>query len=187
PACASIRRATSPATRPRARRWGTWREASNAIRNWNPFWPTASGSSASRSNQAAGSATNWPSATASTSAEAGTSEFDLSFFPLALRHSTTTRKTLLRARNGFSCLDQQQSETASRRQRGHARTRPYHPFEDRPREDRAVPVHHLPQDRRGYLPGPASKSASTGPAGMNRTSTAGSQIPSRGVRSASQM
>ena len=49
-------------------------------------------------------------------------------------------KTLLHARNDFSCLDQQQLETTSRRQRGHARTRSYHPFEDRPRQDRAVPV-----------------------------------------------
>ncbi len=42
PACASIRQATYPATGPRARRWATWREASNAIRNWNPSSPTAS-------------------------------------------------------------------------------------------------------------------------------------------------
>jgi hypothetical protein len=34
---------------------------------------------------------------------------------------------------------------------------------------------------------PKSRSASTGPAGMNRTSTAGSQIPSRGVRNDSAM
>jgi hypothetical protein len=34
------------------------------------------------------------------------------------------------------------SETASTRQRGHARTRPYHPFENRSCPDRAVPVHH---------------------------------------------
>lgn len=32
---------------------------------------------------------------------------------------------------GLSCLDQQQSETASRRQRGRARTRAYRPFENR--------------------------------------------------------
>ena len=50
---------------------------------------------------------------------------------------------------------QKPSETASRRQRGHARTRPYHPFENRSCPDRAVPVHHLPQDRRGHVPGSA--------------------------------
>ena len=64
PVCAGIRRATSPATGPHARRWATWREASNAIRNWNRSSPTASTSSASRSNQAAGLASNSPSATA---------------------------------------------------------------------------------------------------------------------------
>jgi len=53
-----------------------WRKALNAIRNWNPSSPTASMNSASRLNQAAGSARNWPSLTASTLAEAGTSEFD---------------------------------------------------------------------------------------------------------------
>ena len=47
---------------------------------------------------------------------------------------------------------QKPSETASRRQRGHARTRPYHPLENRSFPDRAVPVHHLPQDRRGHIP-----------------------------------
>ena len=48
PASASIRRATCPATRRRARRWATWPKASNAIRNWNPSSPTASANSASR-------------------------------------------------------------------------------------------------------------------------------------------
>ena len=104
PACASIRRATSPATRPRARRWATWREASNAIRNWNPSSPIASGSSASLSNQAAGSATNWPSPTASTSVEAGASEFEPSDLPPTLRHSTATSKILLRVLECLSCL-----------------------------------------------------------------------------------
>ena len=65
-----------PATRRRARRWATWRKALNAIRNWNPSSPTASKNSASHLNQAAGSARNWPSLTASTLAEAGASEFD---------------------------------------------------------------------------------------------------------------
>lgn len=104
PANTSIRRATSPATRPRARRWETWRETSNAIRNWSPSLPTASGTSASRSNQAAGSATNWLSLTASTSAEAGTSEFDPSCFPPSERLSASICKLLLRACNGHSCL-----------------------------------------------------------------------------------
>ena len=49
---------------------------------------------------------------------------------------------------------QKPSKAASRRQRGHARTRSDHPFENRPREDRAVPLHHLPQDRRGHVPDP---------------------------------
>jgi Ti-type conjugative transfer relaxase TraA len=101
PAIASIRRATSPATRPPARRWATWREASNAIRSWSPSSPTASGSSASRSNQVASSATNWLSPTASILEEAGASEFDPSYFPPTLRHSTATPETLLRARNGL--------------------------------------------------------------------------------------
>jgi hypothetical protein len=52
----------------------------------------------------------------------------------------------------LSCLDQQQSETASKRQRGYARTRPYHLLENRSFEDRAVPVHHLPQNCRGDVP-----------------------------------
>jgi hypothetical protein len=89
PACASIRRAISPATGPRARRWATWQEASSAIRNWNRSSTIASGSSASRSSQAAGSASNSPSPTASTSVEAAASESDPSYFPPSLRHVTT--------------------------------------------------------------------------------------------------
>ena len=54
----------------------------------------------------------------------------------------------------LSGLSSRQKQPAGGR-RGHARTRPYHPFENRPRPDRAVPVHHLPQDRRGHVPGPA--------------------------------
>ena len=33
----------------------------------------------------------------------------------------------------------------------YARTRPYHPLENRAVPDRVVPVHHLPQDRRGHV------------------------------------
>jgi hypothetical protein len=69
-----------PATGLPARRWAIWPKASNAIRNWSPSLPIASGSSASPLNQAAGSARNWPSPTASTSAEAGASEFDRPVF-----------------------------------------------------------------------------------------------------------
>ena len=76
PASTSIRRATCLATGRRARRWATWRKALNAIRNWSPSSPTASRNSASHLNQAAGSARNWPSLTASTLAEARASEFD---------------------------------------------------------------------------------------------------------------
>jgi hypothetical protein len=139
-----IRRATCPATGPRARPWATWPGAWSAIRRWNPSSPTASGSSASRSNRVAGSASNWPSATASTLAEAGASKFDLSCLPPSLRHSKATGKRLLPGCARFPVCSQKQSETASRRQRSHARTRMYHPFENRPRQDRAVSVHHLP-------------------------------------------
>jgi Ti-type conjugative transfer relaxase TraA len=146
---------TSPAIGPRARRWATWREVSNATRNWNPFSRLASGSSASRSNRAAGLVSNSPSPTASTSVEAGASEFDPSDLSPTLRHAATRRTTLLRARDGRFCLDQQQSETASRRQRGHARTRPYRSLENRPFPDRPIPLHHLPKDRRGHIPSSA--------------------------------
>ena len=50
PASASIRRATCPATRPRGRRWATWRRALNAIRSLNPSSQAASETSASGSN-----------------------------------------------------------------------------------------------------------------------------------------
>ena len=56
------------------------------------------------SNQAAGSARNSPSLTASTLAEAGASEFDPSDLPPSLRHATTSRTTLLPALNCLSCL-----------------------------------------------------------------------------------
>src|SRR5438270_10983576 len=152
PASASIRAATSPATRRRARRWATWRKASNAIRNWNPSSPTASRNSASHLNQAAGSDRNWPSLTASTLAEAGASEFDPSDLPPSLRHATMSRTTLLPAVTACPVWSQKLSETAGRRQRGYARTRPYHPLENRAFPDWAVPVHHLPQDRRRHVP-----------------------------------
>jgi hypothetical protein len=74
PASASTRRATCPVTRPRGRRWATWRRASNAIRSLNPSSKAASETSASGSTRAAVSAGNSPSATASTSAEAGVSD-----------------------------------------------------------------------------------------------------------------
>ena len=79
-------------------------KASNAIRNWNPSSPTASGSSASRSNQAAGSATNWPSPTASTSAEAGASEFDPSDFPPTLTPQYGDVQNPLARLQCLSCL-----------------------------------------------------------------------------------
>ncbi len=50
PANASTRWATCLATRPRGRRWVTWRRASNAIRSLNPSSPTASETSESGSN-----------------------------------------------------------------------------------------------------------------------------------------
>ena len=60
---------------------------------------------------------------ASILAEAGASEFDSSDLPPTLRHSTVTGKTLLRVLECLLSLSQQSSETASRRPRGHARTR----------------------------------------------------------------
>ena len=93
-----------PATGPRAPRWAIWREALNAIRNWSPSSTTASGSLASHSNQVADLAWNWPSPMASTSAEAGASEFDPSDFPPTFRHSTATCKMPLAPRNGLTCL-----------------------------------------------------------------------------------
>jgi hypothetical protein len=57
---------------------------------------------------------------ASTLAEAGASAFNSAYFPPAVRHATTTRKTLLHDRRGLFCLTQQPSETVSRNQRDHA-------------------------------------------------------------------
>ncbi len=104
-------------------------------------------------DQAAGSAWNWPSPTASTSAEAGASDFNSVYFPPPSRHRTTTAKTLLRARKCLLCLVQEQSEELAAVSR-HARTRPDHPPENRPFPNRAVPVDHLPQDYRGHVPTP---------------------------------
>jgi hypothetical protein len=60
--------------------------------------PTARETSVSRSNQAASSGWNLPSITASTSAEAGASDFNPTYFPPPVRNAKTKRKTLLRAR-----------------------------------------------------------------------------------------
>jgi prophage regulatory protein len=72
-------------------------------------------------NQVADSATNWPSLTASTSAEAGASEFDPSDLPPTLRHAATRRKTLLRARktlalSGLSSRQKQPGGSATMRE-----------------------------------------------------------------------
>jgi len=69
PAGASISPATCPATRALVRRWAIWRRASNAICNGNRSSPAARMISASRSNQVAGSARNWPLPMASTLVE----------------------------------------------------------------------------------------------------------------------
>src|SRR5207249_1772166 len=84
---------------------------------------TASENSAYRSNQVADSARNWLSFTASTSAEAEASEFDLSDLPPTLRHGTVTAKPSCASLNAYPVWSQQSSETA-RRERGHARTGP---------------------------------------------------------------
>jgi hypothetical protein len=68
--------------------------------------------------------------TASTWAEAEALKFDPSYFLPALRHSAATRKVLLPACKYCPVWSQQLSETASRRQGGHARTRPHRSFED---------------------------------------------------------
>ncbi len=104
PASASTRQATCPATRPRGQPWATWRRASNAIRSLNRSSPTASGTSASGSNRAADSGWNSPSVTASTSAEAGASDFNPAYFPPPMRHSTTTPKSLLHNNKSLLCL-----------------------------------------------------------------------------------
>jgi Ti-type conjugative transfer relaxase TraA len=52
----------------------------------------------------------------------------------------------------LSCPIHQVSEPPSRRQASHARTRPYHPQQNRPCPDRSVPLDHVSQDRRGYVP-----------------------------------
>ena len=87
-------------------------------------------SSASPSKQAAGSASNSPLPTASTSAEAGADrEFEPSDFAAVStpQYDDDVQKRSCARCNACPVWYQQQSETASRRQRGHARTRPYHP------------------------------------------------------------
>ena len=79
---------------------------------------------------------------------------ELSYFPPPLRHTTTTSKYLLHNNKSSLCLVSAMSETPSRRQRNHARSRPYRPHENRSRPRRPVPFHHLPQDRRGHVPRP---------------------------------
>jgi len=155
PVGTSIRPATCRATGRRARRWGTWREASSAIRNWSRFSPIASGSSVSRSKPAAGSATNWLSPMASSLEEAGASEFDLSFFR---RLNAVVRRcvnALARLRRPVPSSFRWRQKHRAGGSAAHARTRPYRPLENRPFPDWAIPLHHLPQDRRGYLPGSA--------------------------------
>ena len=102
--------------------------------------------------QAVGSARNWRSLTASTSAEAGASEFDPSSCRRLYATLRRVEKPSCPPATACPVWSQKPSETASRRQRDHARTRPYHPPENRSFPDRAVPVHHLPQDRRGHVP-----------------------------------
>jgi len=82
-------------------------------------------------------------------------EFDPSDLPPTLRRSTVTGKTLLRVLECLPCLVSAVVRNSQQEARGHARTRPYHPSENCPIPDRAVPFHHLPQDCRGHVPGPA--------------------------------
>ena len=78
----------------------------NAIRSLNPCSPTASANSASAaiSAQAAGWATNSPSHTVSTWAEAAASDSEPADLPPPLRHSAMPRRTLLHAPECLSCL-----------------------------------------------------------------------------------
>jgi hypothetical protein len=86
-------------------RWAIWREASNAIRKWNPSSPTARGSSASPSNQAAGLASNSHSPTASISVEAGASKFESILFAAgSTPQRDDAQNALERTRNRMSCL-----------------------------------------------------------------------------------
>ena len=65
-ACASIRRAISPATRPRAQRWAIWREVSNAIRNSKSILANRKWELGIAFESGRNSAWNSPSPTAST-------------------------------------------------------------------------------------------------------------------------
>jgi Ti-type conjugative transfer relaxase TraA len=95
-------------------------------------------------HEAEGSASNSPSVTASTSAEAGASEFNPSDLPPFERHSRQCAKYSCVPTTTCPVSPQTLSETASRRQCGRAGTRAYRPLENCPFPDRAVPVHHLP-------------------------------------------
>ena len=105
PASASIRRATCPATRPRARRWATWRRASNAIRNWNPSSPSrkrdlgiAFESGRRLGLELAFTPRHRPRQ------RPGHRTVELSYFPPPLRHTTTTSKYLLHNNKSSLCL-----------------------------------------------------------------------------------
>ena len=68
------RRATCPVTSPRGQPWATWQRALNAIPSLNPSLRVASATSALGSTRAVALAGNSPSATVSTSVEAGVSD-----------------------------------------------------------------------------------------------------------------
>ena len=88
------------------RRWATWPKACNAIRSLNPCSPTVSANSASAaiSARAVGWATNSPSHTVSTWAEAAASDSEPADLPPPLRHRAMPRRTLLHASECLSCL-----------------------------------------------------------------------------------
>ena len=106
PASVSIRLATCRATNPRGPRWATWLRACNAIRSLNPCSPTVSANSASAaiSARAVGWATNSPSHTVSTWAEAAASDSEPADLPPPLRHRAMPCRTLLHASECLSCL-----------------------------------------------------------------------------------
>lgn len=83
------------------------------------------------------------------------SECRSTYFLPPLLHTTTTSKYLLHNEKSSLCLVSAMSKASSRRQRDHARTRPYRPSENRSRPHRSQPLHRLPQNRRGHFPSPA--------------------------------
>ena len=85
---------------------GDMAKSLNAIRSLNPCSPTVSANSASAaiSARAVGWATNSPSHTVSTSAEAAASDSDPSDLPPPLRHRAMPCRTLLHASECLSCL-----------------------------------------------------------------------------------